>query len=72
MLKGKYRRMFIMLRKINDKMEARSSDLESFAVVVDPVAHSFLYDIDLRKIDLISFHFSNAVHQCEILQKEFS
>jgi len=65
-------RVFILVRKTSaDQIEVLSS-AKSVTVETKPNAKNFLHDIDLRKINLISFYFSNKVLSREILQKEFS
>ena len=65
-------RVFILVRKTSaDQIEVLSS-ARSVTVETKPKAKNFLHDIDLRKIDLISFYFSNQLLSDEILGKKFS
>ena len=70
-LKSETERVFILLRKTAADQINVLASAKSVTVETKPKAKNFLYDIDLRKIDLISFYFSNQLLSEEILGKEF-
>ena len=64
-------RVFVMFAKKGDQTAVHSSLPEALTVELQPAAKVALSNIDLKQIDLISFHFANKLYDPSILETEF-